>query len=117
MVEVVLVLVIVVLIGVVGWMVYKNHHKTTKTVITTSSTTKPATSNKTTTSTTPTVLSQSAVTQLATTFYNQYIACFSNGKGNPNQTCTTNLVDQYGTSNLYSYYKPPTVLVAELSTL
>jgi hypothetical protein len=50
-VEVVLVVVILALIGTVGWLVYKNHHKTTTAAITTTSTTKPVTSTKTTTAT------------------------------------------------------------------
>jgi hypothetical protein len=53
-VEIVLVLVIVVLLGAVGWLVYKDHHKS-KTVasVTTVSTTKPAASTSTKTTTTP----------------------------------------------------------------
>ena len=46
-VELVLVLVIVILLGVVGWFVYKNHNKTTNSSTTTSST--PTTTSKTTT--------------------------------------------------------------------
>ena len=53
-VEVVLVFVIVALIGVAGWLVYKNHHKITTTASTTTSTTKPATTSTTTNNTTST---------------------------------------------------------------
>ena len=52
-VETVLVIAILVLIGVVGWLVYKNHHKTT-TSTTYSSTAKTSTSSSTTKTTTPT---------------------------------------------------------------
>lgn len=48
-VEVVLVLVIVGLIGVVGWIVYKSHHKATTSSVTTTSSTKPAATQKATT--------------------------------------------------------------------
>ena len=48
-VELVLVIVIVALIGVVGWLVYKSHHKTNTVSINTTSTYKPAISTKTTT--------------------------------------------------------------------
>ena len=100
-VELMLILVIVVLIVVVGWLVYKDHHKTTTSTSTTTSTT----------SSTQSKISESSVTQLVKTFYNKYSDCFSNG--NLNQTCTTNLVNQYGTSNLYSYYKPTSGSYAE----
>ncbi|HUD81259.1 MAG TPA: hypothetical protein VMR08_01355 [Patescibacteria group bacterium] len=53
-VEIVLVIAVVVLIGVVGWLVYKDHHKTTTALVTTTSSTKPATSTSTKTTTTPT---------------------------------------------------------------
>lgn len=48
-VEIVLVIVIVALVGTVGWLVYKNHHKTTTAALTTSSVTKPVPTIKTTT--------------------------------------------------------------------
>jgi len=51
-VEVVLVLIIVVLLGVVGWFVYKNQKKTSPSTTTTTSTTTP-TSTKTTTTPAP----------------------------------------------------------------
>lgn len=65
-VEVVLVLVIVALIGTVGWLVYKNHHKTTTAAITTTSATKPTTSTttKTTTKTTTTTPSTTTVVKI-----------------------------------------------------
>lgn len=50
-VEVVLVLVIVALIGIVGWLVYKDHHKTNTTNVTTSSSNNPATTTTTPTDT------------------------------------------------------------------
>jgi hypothetical protein len=55
-IEVVIVLVIVVLIGTVGWLVYKNHHKSTLAPAIIRSTTKSTTSTSTkpTTTTTPT---------------------------------------------------------------
>lgn len=64
-VEMTLVIVIVALIGAVGWLVYKNHHKTTTAAITSTATssTKPATSTKTTTSATqPTTSSNKPTT-------------------------------------------------------
>jgi hypothetical protein len=57
-IEVVLVLVIVALIGGVGYFVYKNHHKATTTSVVTTANTKPTTnttSTKTTTTTQPSV--------------------------------------------------------------
>jgi Tfp pilus assembly protein PilE len=51
-VEGLLIVLILVVIGAVGYMVYHNHHKTTTAAATTTSSTKPATSTKTTTSTT-----------------------------------------------------------------
>lgn len=54
-VELILVIVIAALIGVVGYMVYKNHHKTTTAAITTTSSTKPGTSTPTKTTTTTTI--------------------------------------------------------------
>src|ERR1035438_1728382 len=57
-VEVILVIAVVILIGVVGWLVYKDHHKTTTADTTTTSATKPATSTKTTTSTPATPVQQ-----------------------------------------------------------
>ncbi len=53
-VEIVLVVVIVALIGTVGWLVYKNHHKTTTAAITTTLSTKPTTSTTTKTPTSTT---------------------------------------------------------------
>ena len=50
-VEIVLVVVVIALIGTVGWLIYKNHHKTTTAAVTTTSSTKPTTSTKTTTTT------------------------------------------------------------------
>lgn len=54
-VEAILIVVIVALIGVVGWLVYKNHHKTTHVNTTNTSVTQPtmSTSTKSTTTTTP----------------------------------------------------------------
>jgi len=51
--EIVLVGVVIALIVIVGWLVYKNHHKTTTASVTSASSTKPTTSTKTVT-TTPT---------------------------------------------------------------
>lgn len=50
--EVILVVVIVALIGVVGWLVYKDHHKTTTVNITNTPATKPSTSISSKTATT-----------------------------------------------------------------
>jgi hypothetical protein len=63
-VEAVLVLVVIVLIGVVGYMVYKNHHKTTTVNPISSSATKAVTSTNTTTTntTTPISLASGSVT-------------------------------------------------------
>ena len=53
-VEIVLVLVIIVLIGAVGWLVYKDNHKnTTTSAKSTSASTKSSTSTSTKTTTTP----------------------------------------------------------------
>jgi cytoskeletal protein RodZ len=103
-VEAVLVLVILILIGVVGWMVYKNHHKSTSS--TTSSHSTTSSSNTSTSSSTQTTVSAADVTQLATDFYNQYKAC-------TDTTCKTNLVKQDGTANLLSYYQPSNGSYAE----
>lgn len=69
-VEVILVLVIVILIGAVGWLVYKNHQKNTST----------STSSKTSTNTTQT--STIHTTEEATTFvqttYDKYLSAVSN---------------------------------------
>jgi len=60
-VEVILVLVIVVLIGAVGFLVYKNHNKTTKaSVATTTTTTKPAATTPTKTTTPASTTTQPA---------------------------------------------------------
>jgi hypothetical protein len=48
-------------------------------------------------------MSVSSVTQFVTAFYNQYAACHG-GKGGP--TCTSSVVNEYGTANLDSYYTP-----------
>lgn len=45
-VEPILIIVIIALIGVVGWLVYKNHHKTTTVSTTNTSSSKPVTSTK-----------------------------------------------------------------------
>ncbi len=91
----ILALAIVTLLVVVGWLIYKDHHKTP--VTNTSHVSKTMT-------TAPTAITASATTNLVTTFYNQYMACFNSG--NANGDCTSNLVKQYGTANLYTYYKP-----------
>jgi Tfp pilus assembly protein PilV len=105
-VEGLLIVLIIVVIGAVGYMVYHNDHKTKTVSVSTTASNKPATTTKTTTTPAAAAISASAVTSFVTTFYNQYAACFNSG--NLNQTCTTNLVNQDGTSNLYSYYKPST---------
>ncbi|HEY1835386.1 MAG TPA: hypothetical protein VGG13_01030 [Candidatus Saccharimonadales bacterium] len=100
-VETLLVLIIIILIGAVGWLVYKDHHKTTPPA-------KASTSaNTNTPPAQPAKVSTSAATQLLTNFYTKYKAC------NADQTCTANLVKQYGTANLLSYYKPATGSYAE----
>jgi Tfp pilus assembly protein PilV len=110
-VEGLLIVLILVVIGAVGYMVYHNDHKTKTLNASTSASTQStkstvSNSNKPVATTSPAAISASAVTSFVTTFYNQYAACFNSG--NLNQTCTTNLVNQDGTSNLYSYYKPST---------
>ncbi len=55
------------------------------------------------TTTMPPVMSASSVTQFVTAFYNQYAACHG-GRGGP--TCTSSVVNEYGTANLDSYYTP-----------
>src|SRR4029079_1253076 len=45
--ELVLVLIIIVLLGVVGWFVYKNHNKTTNSTTTSTNATNPTTSSTT----------------------------------------------------------------------
>ncbi|HVC36235.1 MAG TPA: hypothetical protein VNE40_02210 [Candidatus Dormibacteraeota bacterium] len=50
-VEIVLVLAVVVLIGVVGWLVYRNHHKINTTAITTTTSAEPTTTTKSPTTT------------------------------------------------------------------
>ncbi|HUD07028.1 MAG TPA: hypothetical protein VMR34_04015 [Candidatus Saccharimonadales bacterium] len=53
-IELVLIIAVVVLLGVVGWLVYKNDHKTTTASVATTSSTRPATSATTKKTTTPT---------------------------------------------------------------
>ena len=55
--------------------------------------------------TTAPVMSVSSVTQLVTTFYNQYRACVGSNNGVP---CASTVVKEYGTKNLESYYTPAT---------
>ena len=61
-VEFVMILVIIVLIGAAGYLVYKNHHKTSTAATTNTSATKPATS----TSTKATTTKQASATQTST---------------------------------------------------
>jgi hypothetical protein len=64
-IELVLIIVIVVLIGISGWLVYKNHHKNAAATISTTSTSKAATS----TSTTPKSTSTSTTKPVTTTVF------------------------------------------------
>ena len=96
-IELVMIIVIICLIGAVAYFVYKNHHQPTKVVTITKTVT---TTSKTTTSKTP--ISSSSVSTLLTNFYNQYIAIAGN------RTQESQLVKQYGTSNLQTYFTPKT---------
>jgi hypothetical protein len=57
------------------------------------------------TTTMPPVMTASSVTQLVTTFYDQYLACY--GPNSAGSGCASNVVKEYGTANLGSYYTPP----------
>ncbi len=50
----------------------------------------------------PPVMSASSVAQFVTTFYNQYLAC----QGTNAVTCSSSVVNKYGTPKLDSYYTP-----------
>ena len=70
-VEVVLILVIVVLIGVVGWMVYKNHHKDVASSANAGSTTKSVNTSKTSINNPVTATKSSSPTANWTSFTSQ----------------------------------------------
>lgn len=99
-VETILVLIIVILIGVAGWLVYDNHHKQPPPPAKTS--TSKATTTTNAAPPQPANIAATDVTQLVTDFYTKYKTC------NGDYTCETNLVKQYGTTNLYAYFKPAT---------
>jgi hypothetical protein len=101
--KVVIAVFIVVLLLIVGFVVHHNHDKNrTFSAATAITRPVPTKSPKTTTQIAP--ISATAVSSFVTSFYNRYIECTNTG--DLNQTCTTDLVSQYGTSNLTAYVKP-----------
>jgi cell division protein FtsL len=104
--EVILAIAVIVAIAVAGYLVDKDHHNSASTQTKLSSKNMTINKKNSTSSSKPSVVEASSVTKFMTDFYSKYTECFNNG--NPNQTCTMNLVSQYGTTSLMSYYMPST---------